>query len=150
VDPPFAEHGYLDRLEKFHFADDAVAAGVQVKRTVTSEGAIKERRINIGGKATVKFGMGDRLVIHTPGGGGWGEPGTRRKEIEVVKELPPSGTYTFFGPSDRASSAKGRLRCCPLGKTSSRFPPGAVNVDPIVLFVHKAVEMHFFEFVLKS
>ncbi|KAJ9098312.1 hypothetical protein QFC19_006436 [Naganishia cerealis] len=46
----------------------------------------KERRINIGGKATVKFQTGDRLVIHTPGGGGWGEPGSRRDEVEVVKE----------------------------------------------------------------
>lgn len=61
---------------------------IQVKRTTqTSEGGVvKERRINIGGKATVKFATGDRLVIHTPGGGGWGEPGTKRKEIEVVKE----------------------------------------------------------------
>lgn len=28
VDTAFAEHGYFDRLEKFHLADDAVAAGV--------------------------------------------------------------------------------------------------------------------------
>ncbi|KAF8752873.1 Hydantoinase B oxoprolinase [Rhizoctonia solani] len=32
------------------------------------------RMINIGGKATVFMGKGDHLVIHTPGGGGWGEP----------------------------------------------------------------------------
>lgn len=30
------------------------------------------RTINIGGKATVFMGKGDRLVINTPGGGGWG------------------------------------------------------------------------------
>jgi 5-oxoprolinase (ATP-hydrolysing) len=59
---------------------------IQVKRTQDSEGTAKERRINIGGKATVKFGTGDRLVIHTPGGGGWGEPGRKREEIEVAKE----------------------------------------------------------------
>lgn len=57
---------------------------IQVKRAAENTG--KERRINIGGKATVKFDSGDRLVIHTPGGGGWGEPRSRRKEIEVVKE----------------------------------------------------------------
>jgi 5-oxoprolinase (ATP-hydrolysing) len=34
---------------------------------------VGERRINIGGKATVWMGKGDRLVLHTPGGGGWGE-----------------------------------------------------------------------------
>jgi N-methylhydantoinase B/oxoprolinase/acetone carboxylase alpha subunit len=30
------------------------------------------RTINIGGKATLLMGAGDRIVIHTPGGGGWG------------------------------------------------------------------------------
>lgn len=28
--------------------------------------------INVGGKATASFAKGDRIVIHTPGGGGWG------------------------------------------------------------------------------
>ena len=32
----------------------------------------KLRVINIGGKATVPMGKGDRLVIETPGGGEWG------------------------------------------------------------------------------
>ena len=30
------------------------------------------RHVNIGGKATVFMGKGDRLLIETPGGGGWG------------------------------------------------------------------------------
>ena len=30
------------------------------------------RVINIGGKATVLMGKGDRLIIETPGGGAWG------------------------------------------------------------------------------
>lgn len=30
------------------------------------------RRIYLGGKATVKMGKGDRIIIETPGGGGWG------------------------------------------------------------------------------
>jgi 5-oxoprolinase (ATP-hydrolysing) len=30
------------------------------------------RYINIGGKATVWMGKGDRLLIETPGGGAWG------------------------------------------------------------------------------
>jgi len=33
------------------------------------------REINLGGKATVRMGKGDRLRIETPGGGGWGLPG---------------------------------------------------------------------------
>lgn len=30
------------------------------------------REINIGGKATILVGKGDRLIIETPGGGAWG------------------------------------------------------------------------------
>jgi 5-oxoprolinase (ATP-hydrolysing) len=33
------------------------------------------REINLGGKATILMGKGDRLRIETPGGGGWGLPG---------------------------------------------------------------------------
>ncbi|CCO28707.1 5-oxoprolinase (ATP-hydrolysing) [Rhizoctonia solani AG-1 IB] len=40
------------------------------------------RMINIGGKATVLMGKGDHIVIHTPGGGGWGAP----KEGSELKE----------------------------------------------------------------
>lgn len=38
------------------------------------------RQVNIGGKATVMMGKGDRLLIETPGGGGWGIPGTTETE----------------------------------------------------------------------
>ena len=34
----------------------------------------KPRKINIGGKATVWMGKGDRLLIETPGAGAWGAP----------------------------------------------------------------------------
>ena len=42
------------------------------------EGAENPRTINIGGKATVFMGKGDRLVIQTPGGGAWGHPGEEK------------------------------------------------------------------------
>ncbi|KAK0543764.1 hypothetical protein OC846_006294 [Tilletia horrida] len=31
------------------------------------------RTVNLGGKTTARFGRGDRIVIETPGGGGWGK-----------------------------------------------------------------------------
>ncbi|BGP45388.1 hypothetical protein JCM10450v2_001206 [Rhodotorula kratochvilovae] len=46
------------------------------------EGSPAPRRINLGGKATVKMGRGDRIVVCTPGGGGWGRVG----EEKQVKE----------------------------------------------------------------
>ena len=33
---------------------------------------LQPRKINIGGKATVWMGKGDRLLIETPGAGAWG------------------------------------------------------------------------------
>ncbi len=36
------------------------------------DGVAGTRDINIGGKATVWMGKGDKLLIETPGGGAWG------------------------------------------------------------------------------
>ena len=38
----------------------------------TSRTPLEPRRVNIGGKATVFMGKGDRLLIETPGAGAWG------------------------------------------------------------------------------
>ncbi|KAH8689335.1 Hydantoinase B/oxoprolinase-domain-containing protein [Talaromyces proteolyticus] len=40
------------------------------KASVTGD----DRTVNIGGKGSVSMGVGDRVVIMTPGGGGWGSP----------------------------------------------------------------------------
>lgn len=45
------------------------------------------RYINIGGKATVWMGKGDRLLIETPGGGGWGLTEEAEKELEEQEDL---------------------------------------------------------------
>ncbi|PKI82739.1 5-oxoprolinase (ATP-hydrolyzing) [Malassezia vespertilionis] len=37
-------------------------------------GLVPPRVINLGGKNTAKFGAGDRIIIQTPGGGGYGSP----------------------------------------------------------------------------
>ena len=54
---------------------------------------LRERNINIGGKATVWMGKGDRLLIETPGGGAWGAPeGTTKGFHEHVKAWEPRGS----------------------------------------------------------
>ncbi|KAI9511991.1 cytoplasmic protein [Russula earlei] len=42
----------------------------------------KAREINVGGKATIRIGKGDRLRIETPGGGGWGLP-AEQEDLKV-------------------------------------------------------------------
>ncbi|KIJ62256.1 hypothetical protein HYDPIDRAFT_176594 [Hydnomerulius pinastri MD-312] len=43
------------------------------------------RYVNIGGKATVFMGKGDRLLIETPGGGGWGFPSDTVADTQAHK-----------------------------------------------------------------
>lgn len=54
------------------------------------------REINIGGKATIRMGKGDRLRIETPGGGGWGLPDEEgdipSDELKYVKRWAPRGS----------------------------------------------------------
>jgi 5-oxoprolinase (ATP-hydrolysing) len=45
-------------------------------------GSAEPRYINIGGKATVWMGKGDRLLIETPGGGAWGARGGDSEVLE--------------------------------------------------------------------
>lgn len=52
----------------------------------SSTKSTQPRRINIGGKATVMMGKGDRLVIETPGGGGWGSSTPEEIGRDRVKE----------------------------------------------------------------
>lgn len=47
------------------------------------------REINVGGKATLWMGPGDKLVIETPGGGGWGAP----KEARGLDKLDLGHTH---------------------------------------------------------
>ncbi|KAK8866073.1 hypothetical protein IAR55_001224 [Kwoniella newhampshirensis] len=46
----------------------------------------KVRTINVGGKGTMQFGTGDWLVLHTPGGGGWGETEKECEKEEIEEE----------------------------------------------------------------
>ena len=55
---------------------------------------LKPRKINIGGKATVFMGKGDRLLIETPGAGAWGSPVDGENEAHHVHkhEWAPRGS----------------------------------------------------------
>jgi len=61
------------------------------------------REINVGGKATVRMGKGDRLRIETPGGGGWGLPTEQvEPETEYVKMWTARGSL-----AERAAAQAG-------------------------------------------
>ncbi|PWN52420.1 Hydantoinase B/oxoprolinase [Violaceomyces palustris] len=61
-----------------------------IKQRRERDGDLKQgddspRVINLGGKNTTKMGRGDRIIIHTPGGGGWGAPDGSEVEEEGTK-----------------------------------------------------------------
>ena len=68
--------------------EGAVGLNLWIKKDrITGE----ERVINLGGKNTAQFGAGDRIVINTPGGGGWGAvPGMRLFEREKGRSVTVS------------------------------------------------------------
>ncbi|UOH80530.1 hypothetical protein LQV05_003184 [Cryptococcus neoformans] len=66
-------------------ANGKTGVNTWIKLPTTANG--KTRRVNIGGKATVQFGAGDRLLIQTPGGGGWGRVASRKAQTITVPQV---------------------------------------------------------------
>ena len=52
------------------------------------QGHVPPRVINLGGKSTMKFGAHDRIVVHTPGGGGFGPKDAEPKEPRARPARP--------------------------------------------------------------
>jgi 5-oxoprolinase (ATP-hydrolysing) len=46
------------------------------------DAVLEERRINLGGKNTAAMKAGERIIICTPGGGGWGKVGDKKETEE--------------------------------------------------------------------
>lgn len=60
----------------------------------------EERRINLGGKNTAAMQAGERIIVCTPGGGGWGDVAERNSEGMWHKEKDP--THNWKGGSHAA------------------------------------------------
>lgn len=67
--------------------DGECGVNIWVRRDETKEG--EEKIINLGGKNTAPMKPGERIIINTPGGGGWGRPDMGQGKISeqpVVKD----------------------------------------------------------------
>jgi len=64
-----------------------VEVGSGKKNKDDKEGT-EERRINLGAKNTAAMRPGERIIIHTPGGGGWGAVGKERNVKHGKGETP--------------------------------------------------------------
>ncbi|KAI9818315.1 MAG: hypothetical protein M1832_004433 [Thelocarpon impressellum] len=63
-----------------------------------------ERRISLGGKNTASMQAGERIVVCTPGGGGWGAPGPNRAVREGEGERDPRFAWRGGSVAGRASA----------------------------------------------
>jgi len=67
------------------------------------EGEAGVRRINMGGKNTAAMQPGERIVIMTPGGGGWGQAGS---ESRAKKAVDPKHAWRGGSVASRQSTAE--------------------------------------------
>lgn len=69
---------------------------LSLHKSEVEEGVYEERRINLGGKNTAAMKAGERIIVYTPGGGGWGKVGDRK---EVNKEKSQDSKHAWRGGS---------------------------------------------------
>lgn len=62
--------------------DAACGQNIWVRRIKLDDGRVEERRVNLGGKNTAKMQPGERIIVITPGGGGWGKEGEPSKAVK--------------------------------------------------------------------
>ncbi|KAJ5041042.1 uncharacterized protein L3040_005599 [Drepanopeziza brunnea f. sp. 'multigermtubi'] len=67
------------------------------------EATYEERWINMGGKNTAAMRAGERIIINTPGGGGWGKTGERKEERE--RERDPKHGWRGGSHTNREETA---------------------------------------------
>ena len=73
-------------------------AGVNlfVKKAITDEE--EDQVIDLGPRSSIEACKGDRVIIKTPGGGGWGDPSSGRGGRDYARPLRPSCKYGSFSP----------------------------------------------------
>ncbi|KAJ5100380.1 hypothetical protein N7456_006432 [Penicillium angulare] len=58
----------------------------------------KQRTINIGGKMELNVSPGERIIINTPGGGGWGTPrGANGESVKAYRDMSRNGLSVSNG-----------------------------------------------------
>ncbi|PBP25076.1 hydantoinase B/oxoprolinase [Diplocarpon rosae] len=63
----------------------------------------EERHINMGGKNTAAMKAGERIIIHTPGGGGWGQVGDEKGQRK--KGMDPRHAWRGGSHANREETA---------------------------------------------
>lgn len=70
----------------------------------SGEPVFEERRINLGGKNTASMQAGERIIVCTPGGGGWGKL-EDRKGAPIPREKDPKHSWRGGSHASREDMA---------------------------------------------
>ncbi|EON67956.1 5-oxoprolinase (ATP-hydrolysing) [Coniosporium apollinis CBS 100218] len=77
--------------------------GTDTPRTNGEEKKEEYRRINMGGKNTADMQPGERIIINTPGGGGWGKAG---EESKAIRKMDPKHGWRQGSVAERQAMAE--------------------------------------------
>jgi 5-oxoprolinase (ATP-hydrolysing) len=73
------------------------------KKPKQEEEQVQYRQINLGGKNTADMQPGERIIVMTPGGGGWGKIG---EESKAVKDKDPKHAWRQGSVASRQAEAE--------------------------------------------
>lgn len=76
---------------------------LESKESSHKQEEVEYRYINLGAKNTAAMRPGERIIIHTPGGGGWGEEG---EESKVERKEDPTAMWKKGSVAGRQSTAE--------------------------------------------
>ncbi|KAK9459642.1 Hydantoinase B/oxoprolinase-domain-containing protein [Lipomyces oligophaga] len=87
--------------------DAACGLNIWVRMLDNQKGGRTERRINLGGKNTAAMKAGERIIIHTPGGGGYGArdlaPGADTRRADVKGNWRGQGSVSIYAASQESN-----------------------------------------------
>jgi len=96
---------WVRKIPRASAASDASVNGEEKGKNekVEEEEEFEERHINLGGKNTAAMQPGERIIINTPGGGGWGKAGS---ESKTLRKQDPKHAWRGGSVASRQSMAE--------------------------------------------
>lgn len=95
---------WVRKVEKGDKNADSAKSNAEVQTVKNEKGQEFEvRYINMGAKNTASMKPGERIIVMTPGGGGWGKVG---EESKAVKNVDPKQAWRMGSIAERQSVAE--------------------------------------------
>lgn len=94
---------WVRRIKRVKGSDADASAATSSPADSTTDDDDEWRHVSIGGKNTAEMQTGERIIIMTPGGGGWGRPGA---ESRVRRTSDPRRGWRMGSVAQRQAAAE--------------------------------------------